>query len=110
MRFGEAEIDGESVSIEELCDSQPDLIAKARRRIDPAQGDGYATGRPGGLGRNRHAAGDPIGGEAAQGARLEGAGIRDFEGSGDRRNGDRVPRPARRIRPAGGDLARSRRG
>jgi urea transport system substrate-binding protein len=34
QRFGEAEIDGESVSLEELCDGVPELIGAARRRID----------------------------------------------------------------------------
>lgn len=30
----EAEIDGESVSIEDLCEGNPDLVKAARRRID----------------------------------------------------------------------------
>jgi urea transport system substrate-binding protein len=34
LRWAEAEVDGESVSIENLCDGNPELIAAARRRID----------------------------------------------------------------------------
>ena len=34
LRWGEAEIDGESVSIEDLCDGALDLLKAARRRID----------------------------------------------------------------------------
>ena len=33
-RWGEAEVDGESASIEDLCEGNPELIAAARRRID----------------------------------------------------------------------------
>ena len=34
LRWGEAEIDGESVSIEDLCGGEPELLAAVRRRID----------------------------------------------------------------------------
>ena len=49
LRWGEAEIDGESVSLEDLCDGSPELISAARRRIDQLRAmDALLEPRPSG--------------------------------------------------------------